>query len=127
MVSQANSQPIMGAAMAGWTSMLTFIKVTQSVIDGIVTDLRTPVRFQGVVQPLSDRKLYLKPEGQRSWTWLQVHAAVAPSCKVDLLPNDRIEWNGKIFKVMSEFDYSQNGFWEYHLVGDFQNKGDSPK
>lgn len=122
MVSQANSQPIMGAAMAGWQNALRFIKITQTIIDGIVKDSRSTVNFQGVVQPLEPRKLYLKPEGQRSWTWLQVHAAVGPGLKIELSPNDRVDWSGDVFKVMNEYNYSQNGYIEYHLVKDFQSE-----
>lgn len=122
MVSQANSQPIMGAAMAGWENPLQFIKIKDQIVDGVVVPTRTSVFFKGVVQPFSPRKLYLKPEGQRSWTWLQVHAAVSPGQKIALIPNDKIEWNGDLYKVMNQTDYSQNGYIEYEIVKDFQSE-----
>lgn len=116
-----SGMPQMHAAFSGWIANVRLAKRTQSV-DGFgnVTDQDIYISFRGTIQPLSPRQIALKPEGQRSWTWLQIHCLAT---SLDLRPNDRISWNGAIYKVMALLDYSLNGFIEYHLVRDFQTGG----
>ncbi len=118
-VSDANSQPFMGAAFGGWERPLKFLLIKEQIIDGVVKELVTCISCKGVVQPLEPRKLILKPEGQRSWTWLQIHI-VGQTCP--LKNNDRIEYKGRRHKVMALLDYTQNNYTELHLVEDFQNE-----
>ncbi len=111
-----SGMPQVGGAFAGWQQTITMMKITQSVTDGLVTDTSNPFVFQGTIQPLSPKMIALKPEGQRAWEWLQVHC-MAGCANLDT--NDRVSYNGKIYKVMGQNDYSLNGFIEYHLVADF--------
>lgn len=115
--------PQMRAAFGGWTTKITMIKRSQSVVNGLVIETDHPLTFKGTVQPLSPRSLMLKPEGQRSWTWLQVHCLA--STALNLKPNDRVVFNGELFKVMADLDYSLNNYIEYHLVKDYQGNGAS--
>ncbi len=108
----------MGAAFAGWMKPITLIRITQSITDGLVTDNEASITFQGTIQPLSPRMIALKPEGQRAWEWLQIHA-FAGSLNLD--DNDRISYNDKRFKVMATNDYSLNNYIEYHVVRDYEN------
>jgi hypothetical protein len=107
----------MKVALLGWQSPITYKKITQTIVNGFVTDTATIVTFDGVVQPLSAEKINLKPEGQRSWQWLQIHCKNGIN---DLKTNDKITYNEKAYKVMEVLDYSNNGFVEYHVVKDFQ-------
>lgn len=107
----------MSAAFAGWTSRITLNARRQGVRDGLVCYIPHKVNFQGVIQPLSEKTIQLKPEGQRAWEWLQIHCT---SGKLNLDVNDIIEYNGKNFKIMAQNDYSLNGYIEYHAVQDFQ-------
>lgn len=117
-VSDANSQPFMGAAFACWTSPLVFQLLREQIINGEVKDILTPINCKGVVQPLEARKLYLKPEGQRSFMWLQVHIV---GQQTEIRNNDRIDYKSRRYKVMALLDYSINNYTELHLIEDFQH------
>jgi len=84
-----------------------------------VAETGNPQNFRGVVQPFSERALLLKPEGQRSWTWLLLHSDTALVVNTD----DVVIWRGKQTRVMSRKDYSLYGFIEYNLVQDWTESG----
>lgn len=115
-----SGMPQMGAAFGGWTSQVTIMRRTESVVDGLVVTQDNPQSFKGTIQPLSPRSIALKPEGQRSWTWLQIHCFAS---SLNLVPNDRIMWAKQLYKVMAVLDYSLNNYIEYHLVRDYQTGG----
>lgn len=117
--NQINGMPKMRAAMAGWMTNIILKKIQQTVVDGLVVENNYDFTFRGVIQPLSPKQIALKEEGQRAWEWLQIHCLVA--CP-DLKVNDRVGYNGRIYKVMGTLDYSQNNYIEYHLVRDYQNE-----
>lgn len=110
----------MFAAFSGWTSKITLLKHTENIVDGLVKITQTPICFSGTIQPLTAQEISLKPEGQRSWTWLQIHCL---SRAMDLIPGDRLTWDGDIYKVMAQNDYSLNNYIEYHVVRDYQDGG----
>lgn len=106
----------MGAAFLNWFKRISVVKIVQSVVDGLVVETETAITFEGVIQPLSPEKIELKPEGQRSWVWLQIHCKAG---SLNLNDNDKIVYNGNRLKVMGKLDYSLNGFVEYHAVQDY--------
>lgn len=108
----------MSAAFAGWTKQITLIRIVQSIVDGLVVDAEVPWTFEGTIQPLSPKQLEIKPDGLRSFEWLQIHQVTTSH---DLTTNDKILYKGKRFKVMGTNDYSLNNYVEYHLVEDFQH------
>jgi len=109
--------PKMELAFAGWTSSITLKKITQTIVDGDRTETETNIIFDGVVQPLSVEQVNLKPEGQRSWKWLQIHALTGVN---NLSVYDKIKYNDVEYKVMAINDYSLNNYVEYHIVKDYQ-------
>lgn len=116
----SSGMPQISAAFGGWMTKIILLKHTEKVVNGFVERCDTPIQFSGTMQPLSARAISLKPEGQRSWTWLQLHCF---ALSVNLIPGDRVTWNGDEYKVMELKDYSLNGYIEYHLVRDYQNGG----
>ena len=114
-----SGMPQITSAFGGWMKNITLQKSKQCIVDGLVQQTETPFTFQGAIQPLSPKQIALKPEGQRAWTWLQIHCMLPGAIDV----TDLIVYNGAIFKVMGVYDYSLNGFMEYHLVHDFQGSG----
>lgn len=121
-LNQLSGMPQMGAAFSGWQKKITLTRIVQQVVRGIVTDVPTSLTFQGTIQPLNPRLIMLKPEGQRSFTWLQIHA-FASSLNLD--DNDRISglpppFDGKNYKIMGVYDYSLNNFIEYHAIEDYE-------
>lgn len=114
-----SGMPQMNAAFAGWMKPITLTKRVQGIGEtGLVGNLDTQFTFRGSIQPLSPKGIILKPEGQRAWEWLQIHC-VRSDANLDV--NDQIIYNGKIFKVMAQNDYSLNNYIEYHAVKDFQS------
>ena len=115
----SNGMPNMANTLTGWEVPLTLIKITQSIIEGDLTITETPINFMGVWQPLRDEQLQFKPEGQRSWEWIWIHAK---SGTLNLNTADKVIFNSKRYKVMNIKDYSLNGFIEYQLVRDYEEK-----
>lgn len=111
--------PQMSGAFSGWKTGLELVRVKQRIENGFVVDSREKFVYTGVVQPLSPKLLNLKPEGLRAFEWLQIHAQVG-TLTLNLDVNDIIERKGKRYKVMGKLDYSDMGFFEYHVVEDYQ-------
>lgn len=118
-LSQLSGMPQMSAAFAGWMKKITLVKILQITDDdGYVEDKEQKITFNGTIQPLDPEAIMLKPEGQRSFEWLQVHCFATA---LNLLTNDRILFNSKKYKVMNIYDYSLNNYIEYHLIRDYEN------
>ena len=69
-----SGMPQMDSTLIGWEVPLTLIRVIQGVNEGELTTTEQTFNFLGVWQPLSSERLELKPEGQRSWEWVWIHA-----------------------------------------------------
>ena len=117
--SLQNGMPNMANTLNGWEVPISIIKITQSIVDGDVVKGEEQIDFMGVWQPLRDEELQSKPEGQRSWEWYWIHAK---SGALNLQTQDKIKFQGKRFKVMAVKDYSLNGFVEYHIVRDYEER-----
>ena len=109
--------PNMANTLNGWEVPLSLIKITQSINEGDLQTTETKINFMGVWQPLRTEQLMSKPEGQRSWEWVWIHAK---SGELNLQTADKVIFNSKRYKVMGVKDYSLNGFVEYELVKDYQ-------
>lgn len=112
-----SGMPQMANTLNGWEVPLLLIKVTQNVVDGDLVTTEQSIKFQGVWQPLKDEALELKPEGQRSWEWIWIHAK---SSELNLETADKVKFKNKRYKVMSKKDYGLNGFVEYQLCRDYE-------
>ena len=113
-----SGMPQISAAFSGWGVTLLLVKITQQIVDGFVQEIPHQIPFHGVVQPLSPKQLMLKPEGERAWTWLQIH--MQASSPVKLAPNDRIMYNGQKYKIMARLDYTADNYVELHACQDYQ-------
>lgn len=111
--------PNMSGTLMSWSLPMTFNVVTKEVINFEVVETTTDVSFQGVWQPLSSQKLILKPESQRTWKWMQVHSQISLQLKND----DVVKYRGVQYRVMENLDYSEYGYYEYHLVDDHKGNG----
>lgn len=112
-----NGMPNMRTTLIGWEMPLTLVRLTQDIIDGDVSFAETVINFKGVWQPLKDEALELKPEGQRSWEWVWIHAQTS---QLNLETGDKVIFNNKRYKVMQKKDYSLNGYVEYQLCRDYE-------
>lgn len=116
-LDQLSGMPQMGAAFAGWTKKISLVVIQQHIVNGFNQDYECSITFSGTIQPLTAKQLMLKPEGQRAWSWLQIHSLAG---ELNLNTEDRIIYNGVRYKVMGIWDYSLNNYIEYHVVRDFQ-------
>lgn len=112
-----NGMPNMRTTLIGWEIPLTLVRLTQDIVEGDVTFTETVINFKGVWQPLKDEALELKPEGQRSWEWIWIHAQAS---QLNLETADKVIFNNKRYKVMQKKDYSLNGYVEYQLCRDYE-------
>ena len=113
-----SGMPQMDSTLTGWEVPLTLIKLTQSTEEGDLVTSETRITFQGVWQPLKSEELQLKPEGQRSWEWVWIHAR---SSSLNLETADKVLFNNRKYKVMQKKDYGFNSFVEYQLVRDYED------
>lgn len=115
-----SGMPQMDTTLYGWEVPLALEKVYQDVVEGDLSYTTKKINFKGVWQPLRDERLEAKPEGQRSWEWIWIHAVAG---SLNLETGDKVIFNQKRYKVMEKKDYSLNSFVEYQLIRDY--KGDS--
>lgn len=113
-----SGMPQMNTTLIGWEVPLTLIKVVQNVVEGELQTSETTINFKGVWQPLKDEALELKPEGQRSWEWIWIHAQ---SGTLNLETADKVLFNNKYYKVIQKKDYGLNSFVEYQLCRDYES------
>lgn len=112
-----SGMPQMDTTLNGWEVPLILVKITQDIVDGDLVTTEKRVRFRGVWQPLKDEALELKPEGQRSWEWIWIHAKAS---QLNLETADKVIFLGKRYKVMQKKDYGLNSFVEYQLCRDYE-------
>lgn len=112
-----SGMPQMNTTLYGWEVPLTLVKIVQNVVEGDLQTTQTTISFKGVWQPLRDEALELKPEGQRSWEWIWIHAEAS---QLNLETADKVIFNNKRYKVMQKKDYGLNSFVEYHLCRDYE-------
>lgn len=111
--------PNVNDALNDWFQPMVFGVVTKTTSGFQVVETMVEVNFKGVWQPLTDRKLMLKPEGQRAWSWFWLHADPTLNLEVDNV----VTYLGEQFRVMAKKDYKLNGYVEYELVQDFTGSG----
>lgn len=116
-LNQVTSLPQMVSAFSGWEQNITFIRITQNNVDGDIIDVDQSFSLMATVQPLQPEAIQLKPEGQRSFEWLQIHARRGSPV---LVTNDRFEYNGVRFKIMADNNYNSYNYCEYHAIRDTQ-------
>ena len=116
-LASLTNMPNMAGTLSGWQVPLQLVRIIQTMSEGDVTLSEQLITFQGVWQPLKDEQLQFKPEGQRSWEWIWIHAVAGT---LNLNTADKVIFNNKRYKVMSIKDYSLNGFIEYQLVRDYE-------
>lgn len=111
--------PDVSGAMTDWLQPLTF-KLVGKIINGFqVVETDTPILLYGVIQPLDKRRLALKPEGERAWTWFELVAQPQPKLQVD----DVVDYLGVQTRVMAQGDDTIYGYVNYELVQDWTGAG----
>lgn len=116
---QNGTTPDVSGALFDWMQPMSFEKIVKTVNGYQAVETPTVYNFQGFIQPLTERQLILKPEGERAWTWFTLHAQFSLTLQVD----DVVLWNSKQTRVMARKDYMLEGFVEYQIVQDWTGSG----
>ena len=111
--------PNVNAAMANWYQPMQFGVVSKSNVGFELQETQEIINFRGVIQPLKERSLAIKPEGQRAWTWLWLHSDTSLQLEVDSV----VTYLGVQTRVMGRKNYSIYGYMEYELVQDWTGSG----
>jgi hypothetical protein len=119
---QTGTIPDVSCGMRDWFKPMNFITVNKTVANFQNVETQLATNFRGVIQSLKERDLQLKPEGQRAWSWLQIHADPV----LALLVDDIVEFSSRKYRVMAFRDYKIYGYVEYHLVEDWTAQTTSP-
>ena len=116
---KSGTTPDVSGAMQDYFQPMVFSPIGKIVQGFQVVETGAPINFRGMVQPLTERQIVLKPEGQRAWTWLLIHSDPVLTLNVD----DVVNWNGLQTRIMARKDYALYGYVEYHAVQDWTGSG----
>jgi hypothetical protein len=116
---RAGTVPDVSGALTDWFQPMAFVRVQKSAVGYQALETGIVTNFRGVIQPLSARRLILKPEGQRAWSWFQLHADTSLVLSVD----DVVMYQGVQTRVMAKSDFQIYGYVEYELVQDYTLSG----
>lgn len=114
--------PQVGAAMDDWFQPMIFEPTIKTEVGYQLVEDAQPITFFGVIMPYADRELMIKPEGERSWTWLHLYAQPQLELEVDQV----VVYLGVQTRVMKLKNYAVYGYVEYSLVQDWQGSGPNP-
>ena len=109
--------PQIASAFNGWQQSITIEKITSSIVDFKRVEAATVIEFKGPVQPLKTQDLAIKPIETRAWQWLMIHT----KDNIELKVGDKITYDSLKYKVMNKNNYKLNGYFEYHIVEEFNN------
>jgi hypothetical protein len=121
---QTGTIPNMRDTMADWFQYLIFAKVTKTTEAFQVVETMTEISFWGTIQPLNPRELKLLPEGERAWSYFQIHAQSEPGgALISLNVDDVGIFLGKQTRVMSRKDYALYSYTELVFLQDWTGSG----
>lgn len=116
---KSGTVPDVSGALQDYYQPMTFEPLVKTVTGFQAVEQGEPINFRGMIQPFTDRQLYLKPEGQRAWTWFLLYTDPVLTLQVD----DVVLYKGIQTRVMSRKDFALYGYVEYHLVQDWTGAG----
>lgn len=116
-LGKTSGVPQMNGAFSGWTFPVTFTKLTTTLVDFEAVSTSEAILFNGVIQPLKDTKIAMKPERQRAWNWQEVHAPAS----IKFAIGDKLLYEDVRYKVMAFKGYFAYGFVIYHLAEDYED------
>lgn len=112
---QTGTTPNMIDTLRNWYQPITFVQLVKNVENFQLEEFSNTINFHGVIQPLKPRELMMKPEGQRTWSWFELHADPVLTLQVD----DIVKYNGVKTRVMARTDYTLYGYVYYQIVQDW--------
>jgi len=114
----ATSLPQVGSALAGWGREVAVQILRTVLVDGEAKKNARTVNAGVLIQPLSARKIEMKPEGERNWKWNSIHASASLNAK----NGDTIEIDGIGYRILGTWDYSPMGYYAFEAVEDYRHE-----
>lgn len=107
----------MGEAFSGMMIPLKIAVIVKSQENfNTIETIQSVADFLGVLQPLSRRALLMKPEGERHYKYFTLWTlANLGSIREPYLDSFILDQQNRQYRVMSQFDWSQAGYWECDL------------
>lgn len=108
-------------AFTGWMLPIVMARVIKTQVNFRTVEVDEQINTRGMIKPMSTRRLEMKPEGERNWEWLTLHAT--PDL---VLENDSIvkfsarQFAGRPFRIMGQRNWANYGFVRYELVNDYE-------
>ena len=115
-LNEISNLPQMDETLTDWFYPIQLIKITTTIVNYEAVQTTQYINTKGDVQPLTEEEISLKPEEQRSWSWLQVHTMA----KIQLQVGDKLLFDSVRYRVMARKPYYLYGYMEYHLVQDYE-------
>lgn len=110
--------PNMANGVAMFLQVMKVFVVTKKQVMGYTEEETECVITKAVRVPLNPKQLEIKPEGQRAWSWSQLHTLTDLKIRVD----DIVIIRDIRYRVMAINNYAEYGFYDYHLVEDYNNE-----
>ena len=103
--------PNVRQALRGLTMRRQFHVIRKVVTDfEAIESVEHTETISVVIHPMSARAISVKPEGQRSWKWLDIWSPIELRIDWTLRDND-----GRLYRIMGEHDWAQGGFFHYEM------------
>ncbi len=102
-----------------WEISITANYVSQNWVDGEPVNVTENKMIKGIKQPLKAEEIALKEEGQRSWSWQQIH--VREALYGELYTSQILTIGGVNYKIKAKKDFVLNGYREYHAILDYED------
>lgn len=106
------SFPSMRGVLKGFSKPVELTVVKKTLVDFDVAETAVAtMKVVGLLVPASPRKVLMKPEGQRTWKWLDFYTEKALT--LDWVMRDK---DGREYRIMGVSDWSIAGFYQYDLA-----------
>ncbi len=88
----------------------SFFRVKQTVVDGELAEVKTPVSAQCIIQPFGNEDFQALPEGDKYKPHIRIFTAV------DLNVGDYLDYQGERWRVIKKGNWSDYGYYDYAAV-----------
>lgn len=111
--------PNVADVLPSWFQSLTFVVVSKAVPNFAVVETGVEHAFFGVFQPWHEKRMIISKTGERAWANAMIHSKT----DLHLQDDDVIRFNGTQYRVLEQFEYQLNGYYQYNLTEDYIGAG----
>ena len=116
--------PSMRGTLMGTFQPLRFIRIYREA-DPTTYQVREYERNQpgdddamGSIQPLNNRQLSLKPEGERNWKWVKIYSTT----DLSLGNGDRLKIGTLQYRIMGDKNWNAAGYFYYEACQGYEEE-----